>query len=951
MKKLYSYMVMALLMCFAIDSFAQRTITGMVMSTSKEALISANVQVQGTKTIAVTDADGKYSIVVPAGSTALVFSYVGYDTQTVTIGESNSIDIQLAEGGALSTLHVIGSRDASRTKLESPVPVDVIPVKNIVNEVGQLDLNQILTYIAPSFQSARQAIADGTDHVDPASLRGMGTDQVLVLVNGKRRHQSALVNVNGTVNRGQVGTDLSAIPASSIERIEILRDGAAAQYGSDAIAGVINIVLKENTGLSASASFGENITKYNKNKAQFFPVDPATGLSKDPFVTVQDGKNIQVGLNYGLKIGKGHLNIGVEYLDRGATNRTGTYTGQIYPLQNGKNRDDSIMTAKGYTRNTFDMEIGSSAVKGVGSVVNFKMPINDNLEIYAFGGYNTKKGLGAGFYRYPNAIWTAAGNANWTGVRAKVLANYPDGFLPRIGSTVTDLSFAAGARGKVKDWNYDVSATYGKNDFAFDVSNSISYSQVAVSPDAPAQTIFKAGKSAFSQITLNGDVSRKYAVLEGLNVAAGAEYRIDGYEIVAGEEASYKNYDTKFGVAAGSQVFQGFLPANAGKNTRNSVGAYLDIEQDFSKNFMVGAAIRFENYSDFGATTNYKVVSRYKFSDMISIRGAVSTGFRAPSMQQRFYSKTNTVFISQGGNLVPAESGTFTNESSIADLLGIPKLKQETSQNYSLGFTARLNEYMEWTLDGYQINVKDRIVLTNNFGAGSDPALGTQLNAAGATTANVFTNAVDTRSRGIESVLSWRRSYGKQTWGFTGAITFINNHVMREYEVLGNGVDKPYVKASDVLVRTGQIGNYFNREDQSRLEVAMPRTKASVTVNYKNGAFGVMLRNTYFGEVTYLDPSVNPNDYNTFPSDRFSVGSRVTLDQTFAPKVVTDLTFSYTIAKKATIAIGANNLLDVYSDEHAHWNNMSLGRFVYSRRVQQMGFNGRYVFARLSYTL
>lgn len=660
-------------------------------------------------------------------------------------------------------------------------------------------------------------------------------------------------------------------------------------------------------------------------------------------------------MNYGLKLGKGHLNVGVEYLDRGATNRTGTYTGQIYPNVNGKLRDDSVLTAKGFTRNNFDMEIGSSAVKGYGGVLNFRMPLTDYAEFYANANYNSKTGLGAGFYRYPNAIWTAGGtNANWAGVRAKVLANYPDGFLPRIGSTVTDIAYGGGVRGKVEDWDYDFSINYGRNDFAFDVSNSINYSQVAVNPDAPAQKSFNAGKSAVTMLVGNFDVNHKYNnILAGLNTAYGAELRIDGYEIVAGEEASYRNYDTKFNVAAGSQVFQGFLPNNAGKFERSSVAIYADFEQNFTKRFMIGFAARAEDYSDFGRTLNYKFTSRYNITDVVTLRGGYSTGFRAPSMAQRFYSKTNTVFVSQGGNLVPAESGTFTNESAIAGVLGIPRLKQETSKNASFGFSARLSDYMEWTVDAYQISVKDRIVLTNNFTGGNNPSLGAQLSAAGATTANVFANAVDTRARGLESVLSWRRNYGKNTYGVVLAATFINNHVIREYEALeNNNSDKPYVKASEVLLNSGQINNYFNREDQSRLEVAMPRNKAALTLNYKRGGFGIMLRNTYFGKVQYLDPTINPADtVASFVSDRFSFGTKKTLDQTFSPKVVTDLTLSYTVAKNYTISIGANNLFDVYSDEHAHWNNLSLGRFVYSRRVQQMGFNGRYLFARINVNL
>lgn len=385
---------------------------------------------------------------------------MGYQviTENVQIDASGtSKNFSLVESiSSLEEVVVTGTRSEGRTKIDTPVPVDVIPLSQVTNNVGQVDINQILTFVAPSFQSSRQAISDGTDHVDPAQLRGLGPDQVLVLVNGKRRHQSSLVNVNGTVNRGTVGTDMNAIPATAVDKIEILRDGAAAQYGSDAIAGVINIVLKKQTGLSGNLSAGEYVTSYAKNYAVNF----SNGLPKD--VSVQDGFTGQLGLNYGIKLGdKGFLNITGEYVSRGRTNRTGTYTGQVYPTVTGQT-DDQIIASKGLTRDAFDMRIGNSEVKGGGIVVNGAMPINDNIEAYIFGGYNNKKGNAAGFYRYPNGVPAA--------VRTGVFALYPNGFLPEITSDVTDLSIAAGVRGKIaKNWNFDLSNVYGKNIFDYGV--------------------------------------------------------------------------------------------------------------------------------------------------------------------------------------------------------------------------------------------------------------------------------------------------------------------------------------------------------------------------------------------------------------------------------------------------------------------------------------------------
>ena len=848
----------------------------------------------------------------------------------------------LTSSGDLGIVTVIGSRSIPRTRTETPVPVDIIPLAQVVNQVGQVDLNQILNYIAPSFQSSRQTIADGTDHLDPAQLRGFGTDQVLVLINGKRRHQSALVNVNGTVNRGQVSTDLSAIPATSVERIEILRDGASAQYGSDAIAGVINIVLKKTVGLlEANVSYGENMTSYPKNYALY----KLAGKSDDPNVKVTDGQTVQGSLGYGFGIGKGYLNITGEYDHRNRTNRAGTYTGQIYPSVNGANRDDSIMGVKGLTRNYYDMFIGSSEMRSTAVFYNFGLPvgISGKSEIYVFGGYSKKHGTSAGVYRYPSG-YASAGNAEK--YAGSVLTMYPNGFLPKIISDIMDFSTSVGFRTKFNQWNFDLSNTYGINKFDFGVDNSVNYTEFAIT-NTP-QTSFDAGGLKYYQNTINADISRRYDVLSGLNVAAGLEYRIDAFGIRSGEVASYKSYDTSATpkTGPGAQVFPGFINTLGGDQTRNAKAAYIDIEQDITRKFLLTGALRFENYSDFGSTLNFKVSSRYKIADAFSLRASVSSGFRAPSMQQRFYTKTNTLFITQGGNLVPTQAATFTNDSKAAQILGIPKLKQETSMNYSVGFTAKPAKGLELTVDAYQIDIDNRIILTNNFVKGSNTQFNSLLDAIGASSVNFFANAVDTRARGLEGVLSYsKRFLQNHSFKATFALTFIDNEVKKD----ANG--KPILHASDILVNSGQFGNYFNREDQSRMEVASPKDKMSLTLDYKYKKLGVMVRFVHFGPVTYLDPSINPADTNTFAKNAFDANLRESSDQTFSSKTVTDLTISYDVAKYLTASIGANNLFDVYPDIQTHSSNQSSGRFVFSRRVEQMGFNGAYFFARVKLTL
>jgi len=805
----------------------------------------------------------------------------------------------------------------------------------LADHVGQTDLDQLLTYLAPSFQSSRQTVADGTDHIDPAQLRGLGGDQVLVLVNGKRRHQSALVNVNGTVNRGQTGTDLNSIPLSAIERVEILRDGAAAQYGSDAIAGVINIVLKKSTNLlNGHVSYGENISRYQKDYAL-----GKINNSSVNNVNVHDGGSFDAGLNYGFNLNnKGFLNITGEYSMRDKTNRTGTYTGPVYANVGGANRDDSILNVRGLTRNNFDMRIGNSRIVSGGVLINSSYALNDKWTLQVFGGYNQKNGDAAGFFRYPSSISLTAGIYT-----NQSLALYPNGFLPLIKTNINDYSLSTGVSGKLGKWNAALSNTFGMNTIDFTVDNSLNFTQFAV--DATPQTHFNAGGMQFLQNTINADLTRNFNFLQGLNAAYGAEFRLEQYAQHAGEDASFANFNTNAGATAGAQVFAGFVPAYAQRHTRNNVAAYIDLEQDFTANWLLEFALRFEDYSDFGSTVNYKLATRYKLGDHFTIRAAVSSGFRAPSMQQRFYAKTNTLFVSTPAGLVPTESGTFTNDSKPAQILGIPKLKEETSQNYSVGFTATPVRGLELSVDGYVINIDNRIILTNNFTGGTDTVLTRLLKENGATTANFFSNAIDTRSKGLEAVLSYTSVLpDKSNLKFSASASFMKNEVRK-------GADgKPVIKASDALVQSGQLVNYFNREDQSRIEVASPRIKGNLSVNYSHNKFGLMVRLAYFGKVIYLDPTINPNNPTTFPVNGFT-GNKETLDQEFSPKTTTDLSLSYDISRSFTLTAGADNLFDLYPDKQVHSSNVSLGRFIYSRRIQQMGFNGRFVFARIAFNL
>jgi iron complex outermembrane receptor protein len=940
-------------------------VSGVVRDDTKGTLPAASILVKDTNKGTTTDSDGKYSIMAKIGD-ILQFSYVGLETKNVKV-TGRTVNVTLAESGvALQDVVIIGSRSAARTVTESAVPIDVISMKDIATQGPQVNLNQILNYVAPSFTSNTTTIADGTDHVDPASLRGLGPDQVLVLVNGKRRHSSSLVNVNGTFGRGSVGTDLNAIPSGAIKKIEILRDGAAAQYGSDAIAGVINIVLKENTGeLQLNVTNGANFSK-NAN-------EQTGGV---------DGATTNVSANYGVALGEkgGYVNFTGDFDVRQDYNRMKEWEGTIYNKYNTVERfanndgaslsdllDDDVsdvniyasaagftpagssltkeelrvilkadnttaeLAARGQDRTDFNMRVGQSKVRSGRFFANFSLPLDNNgTEIYSFAGLGSRTGNSAGFFRLPNQerTYTPA---------------YINGFLPEINSTISDKSFAVGIRGKIKDWNVDFSNAWGKNGFDFTIGNTFNASQQGASP-----TTFDAGGFAFTQNTTNLDVSKHYdEVMAGFNVAYGGEYRLENYEIIAGEEASYTQY-TADGQAinlasqtpskdffgrnrpGGSQVFPGFGPKNELSRGRNSIAGYIDLEADITEKFLLSFATRFEDYSDFGSTLNFKLASRLKVTDNINIRGAVNTGFRAPSLHQINFNSTSTIFDNKGN---PQEVGTFSNDSRAAKLLGIPQLKEETSRSASLGFTAKIpSAKLTITVDGYFVAIDDRVAYTGTFspkrnsaGVPVDAAntelaaLLTQANASGAA---FFANAIDTESKGIDIVISHKINLGENVTlksDLSGTFSRTNR--------VGA------IKSSQILKDAGLETTYFNEESRIYLERAVPRTKVNLSNSLAVGKLNVFLRNVYFGEVT-------------------EATTTIANQQVFGTKIVTDLSLGYKASDSFTFTVGANNLLDVYPDKaDAKFGNRSDGRFDWSRRASQFGIGGRFLFARISFNL
>ncbi|WP_308993172.1 TonB-dependent receptor [Mariniflexile litorale] len=970
---------------FPLAIAAQGVITGTIIEAGTNApLPGANIIIKGTTNGAISDFDGKFSINVAAFPVTVVVSSVGFNSKEVIVTSSKSIKVLLQEGVSLDEVMLIGSRNPSRTSVDTAVPVDVIDMAELTTAGPQVSVTQILNYVAPSFSSNTQTVSDGTDHIDPAQLRGLGPDQVLVLVNGKRRHTSSLVNVNGTPGRGSVGTDLNAIPAASIKRIEVLRDGAAAQYGSDAIAGVINIVLKNNVNeLTATVTTGANISK-NAN-------DHDGGI---------DGEKTQIDINYGIPLGDngGFINLTGSLTSRNRTSRAKAFSGRIFNEYNaiewqasnaGFNLSelrtnlgaiqtfaqsvpyfdnalktqianansieelsgynvatgvqgagilkgvgdftDQELAVRGQTRNDYNMSVGQSGLDQGQFMGNLEIPFGDKeneTKFYAFGGLSYRHGDASGFYRAPG---TGSGRGN-------TLA-YINGFLPDIESDIIDKSLGFGISGKINDWNVDLSHTWGKNTFAYIITNTTNFYLQASSP-----TEFEAGLNGFQQNTVNLDVSKFYDdIMSGLNVAFGAEYRVENFFIEAGEESSYERYDINGEIASGvaisatpalkvtdfygdqpsegAQVFKGFTPENVIDANRNSMALYVDVEGDISEEFLLSGAVRYEDFSDFGSTLNGKLAMRYKLSQNTNLRGAVSTGFRAPSLHQQFYSKSNTLFNDQG---ISQEVGTFTNNSRAAKLFGIPKLKEETSFNASLGFTSKIpSANLTLTVDGFYIAIDDRITYTGNFSNPNDgSALSDVFDNLDIGQAAFFANAIDTETKGVDVVIAHKANVGK------GKLT--NNLAATYSKTTKVGA----TKGSDILKNAGLLETYFDESSRVYLELAVPRVKANLSHNLDMGKWNFFLRNAFFGSVE------DTGTLNDGSGNHPVIGS----------VVVTDLTIGYNFSDALRLTVGANNLLDVYPDELPGYLTSS-NQFVYSRRVSQFGNNGRYVFGRLSFNL
>lgn len=790
------------------------TLKGRVFdSNTKKPVTSASILVLSNQKMVVTDREGRFSLRLKTGSFEVQVSHPEFETTYLNVainsGDITELEVPMIEALASfgEELVVLGSR-AARTALETPVPVDVMHGDDL-KATGLVETSRMLQFLAPSFNFSSSTISDGTDIVRPSTLRGLGPDQTLVLVNGKRRHSSALVHVNGSVGRGTAGVDLNAIPGSAIERIEILRDGASAQYGSDAIAGVINLILKDDLGTSIDLNAGQTYES--------------------------DGETLTGSVNHGWKIGeRGYLNLTGEFRDRGATNRAGLDPRQQYP-----NLPDGSADPREATFDRLNHRYGDADSENLGLFLNASFPIGVDSEIYLFGGVTQREGESGGFYR------RALDDRN-------VPEIYPDGFLPLINTTVDDQSLSIGYKTFISNWVLDVSATTGGNSFEFDIANSVNVSLGTASP-----TEAFAGSLEFNQTTLGLDLFGTMDVGRPLNLAFGLEWRQDNYQIGAGETASYVDggVPTASGgrAAPGIQVFPGFRPANEVDEDRDNVAVYGELETNLSDALLVSLAGRFEDYSDFGNNFSGKLAFRYSANKNLAFRLSASTGFRAPSLHQSFFNNTSTQFVldQASGELVPFEVGTFRNNDAVTQAFGIPKLEEETSTNLSGGFTWKPRRNLSITADVYQIDIDDRIVISGQFQASADPQIAAILEPFGVSAAQFFTNAVDTETEGGDLVISYGFGVGEAArLRLTAAANWNDTQVVGQ------------VRTPEQLRDFGSV--LFDRIERERIETAQPRSHISLAATYELRRCAITMRANRFGSVKTVESASDPSTDQVF---------------------------------------------------------------------------------------
>ena len=928
MRKLYNMIALVMMSGFM---FAQGSVSGTVTDGAGNALFGANVTVEGTSSGAATAADGSYSVDgVSGGAYTVTASYIGYESASVSVNVDGSAtaNFSLASSAVSgNTVSVLGSRFA-RNVDEQAVPVEVITELEI-RASGFTETSELLQALIPSYNSPKGYITDGSDHMRPATLRGMAPNQTLVLVNGKRRHQGALVHVNGSVGRGSTQVDLNAIPASAIAKIEVLRDGAAAKYGSDAVAGVINLILKETGGADMSITYGQNHSYFDRGYAAgeglidgqdastygwdlddehegngYLPYSADRGWARSGNETIlkQDGQSLIIHAGNGMEVFGGNLYISGQIRDGGRSNRAGLDPRRQYFA--GMDAEEAAFDRENH-------RIGAGEFEQVSMMWNGSFPMERGT-LYTFGGFNTRNGESGCYYRRAQDNRT-------------LRAWYPDGFLPLISPELSDKSFAVGMKGLMGDYAYDLSVNTGSNDFAWGMQNS---HNATYGTGPGQQSDFDLGTLGYSQTTVNFDLTRQLE-MDGfagpVSLAMGAEMRMENYTIEAGEEAGYADggFDVLdgpnagAGAAVGCQCLPGLSPTNEQDRDRDAISVYVDAEANVLENLLVNVALRTENYSDFGATTNGKVAVRYEIQDGVAARGSFSTGFRAPALQEAYFSSIATNFIDG----IPYEVGTFPNDSEPAIALGAKDLEPETSTNLSMGMTYK-DDTFTLAVDAYQIKVDDRITMSETFngsGATSDMATFFADRNIPAVGGRYFFNGINTETNGLDIVATMTQDLSNGSLLLKAAMNFNDTEVTNKGD----------------LVTPTQLADYttdqlLGRANTVRFESSSPAEMFQFSARVQRPTTTFMVKMNRWGEVTIPSGSVER-------------------EQVLSSKWTTDMEYSFQATSQVRVSFGMNNVFDVYPDKTIKRNSFN-GIFQHSG-YSPFGFNGRYVYTRLDMTL
>ena len=776
-----------------------QSIKGKVTDSSGEGLPYMNIVEKGTSNGVVTEDNGSFSITVKSLPTTLVVSSMGFETKTVPVTSTKYLTIVIKEDNALDEVVVTGNRTKPRTILDSPVPIDNIDVAELTKS-GKPTLDRMLTFKVPSFNSQNQAISDATAHYDPADLRGLGPSRTLVLINGKRKNQSAQVYLNRTPGKGEVGVDLKSIPTAAIERVEVLRDGASAIYGSDAIAGVMNIILKKDV-------------KYS------------TFTSKAGITSEHDGFNFSTDYNTAFSFGEGGFaNVTLGYYKQATTNRAGNVSDV-----GGTPRDQAWLAANP----TAGMTVGQPEMEKKDVFVNMEHPVGENSTLYSFHGLTTRTGQSFAYYRAP--YWrNDVANANF-------ITKDPNDFIgyqPTFETKINDHINSVGIKFPIAEgWNADASVTFGSNDVDVTVNNSVNRDYLADHGTSPRT--FNPGGYRFTNVVYNFDVNTQLSDAVGL--AFGTEYKNESFKAIEGNPLSY--------YGAGSDSFAGIKPDEAGVWSRNNFALYSQLEYDASEDLLLGIAGRYENYSDAGTNFSWKANGRYKLGSKGALRASYSTGFRAPTLHQSHITLSQYIIVA--GSSEPLLQGTLANNNPAVQALGVPSLTHEISKNLSAGLTYKFDRNFSASVDFYQIKVDDRVLFSSQIGSDSDNTTTNPveqiLKDNNVVAVQVFINAGDTKTTGADVVLNYRNI----EVGESGKL----------HASFAANFNKTTIDAINTPKTIADAGyNIFDRQEQGLITNSRPKSKMILGLNYVTDKWDISFNNTRFGEVIITAPQSGGTD-------------------------------------------------------------------------------------------